>query len=98
MQSLTMACFGLAVSNFGAIAMQPMGSIAGSAASLQGVISTIGGASVASLIGHQWSGSLLFLPLGALCCGLIAFACVLAAERMQLFRNQFMHGDVHTRS
>lgn len=91
MQSLTMACFGLAVSNFGAIAMQPMGAIAGSAASLQGVISTIGGAAVASLIGHQWSGSVLFLPVGALCCGLVALSCVLGAERAQLFRNRHVH-------
>jgi len=93
MQSLTMACFGLATSNFSAIAMQPMGSIAGSAASLQGVISTIGGAAVASLIGHQWSGSVLFLPAGALCCGLVALGCVLGAERAQLFRNRHHHGD-----
>jgi DHA1 family bicyclomycin/chloramphenicol resistance-like MFS transporter len=86
MQALTMACFGLATSNFGAIAMQPMGAIAGSAASLQGVISTIGGGVLASLIGHQWSGSVAFLPIGALCCGLLALGCVLRAERMRLFR------------
>jgi DHA1 family bicyclomycin/chloramphenicol resistance-like MFS transporter len=92
LQSATMACFGLAVSNFGAIAMQPMGAIAGSAASIQGVISTIGGAAVASLIGHQWSGSVFFLPAGALCCGIAALGCVLIAERARLFRN---HPHVH---
>ncbi len=88
LQSLTMASFGLATSNFGAIAMQPMGAIAGSAASVQGVISTIGGALLGSLIGHQWSGSVTFLPLGAFCCGLVALGCVLGAERLQLFRNR----------
>ena len=88
LQSATMGCFGLAVANFGAIAMQPMGSIAGSAASLQGVISTIGGATVASIIGHQWSGSIVFLPAGAFCCGLAALACVLVAEKARLFRNR----------
>jgi DHA1 family bicyclomycin/chloramphenicol resistance-like MFS transporter len=88
LQSVTMACFGLAVSNFGAIAMQPMGAIAGSAASIQGVISTIGGAAVGSLIGHQWSGSVFFLPAGALCCGIAALACVLIAEKARLFRNR----------
>lgn len=86
LQSLTMACFPLAASNFGAIAMLPMASIAGSAASLQGVISTIGGAAIGSLIGHQWSGSILFLPLGSACCGVLAFALVLVAERARLFR------------
>jgi DHA1 family bicyclomycin/chloramphenicol resistance-like MFS transporter len=89
LQALSLGCFGLATSNFGAIAMQPMGAIAGSAASLQGVISTIGGGALASLIGHQWSGaSVTFLPAGALCCGLLALACVLGAERMRLFRNR----------
>jgi MFS transporter, DHA1 family, multidrug resistance protein len=87
LQSLTMACFPLAASNFGAIAMLPMASIAGSAASLQGVISTIGGAAIGSLIGHQWSGSIVFLPLGSACCGVLAFACVLVAERARLFRH-----------
>ena len=88
LQSATMACFGLAASNFGAIAMQPMGAIAGSAASIQGVISTIGGAVVGSLIGHQWSGSVFFLPAGAFCCGIAALACVLIAEKARLFRNR----------
>ncbi len=88
LQSLTMACFGLAVSNFGAIAMQPMGSIAGSAASIQGVLSTIGGAAVGSLIGQQWRGSVFFLPAGAFCCGVAALACVLIAENARLFRNR----------
>ncbi len=84
-QSLTMGAFGLSMSNFGSIAMQPMGAMAGSAASIQGVLSTIGGGLVGSLIGHQWSGSVLFLPLGGLVCGVIALGCVLAAERAQLF-------------
>jgi MFS transporter, DHA1 family, multidrug resistance protein len=84
-QSLTMGAFGLSMSNFGSIAMQPMGAMAGSAASIQGVLSTIGGGLVGSFIGHQWSGSVLFLPLGGLVCGVIALGCVLAAERAQLF-------------
>ena len=88
LQSITLACFPLAASNFGAIAMLPMGSMAGSAASLQGVISTIGGAAVGSLIGHQWSGSVFFLPAGSACCGVIAFALVLTAERARLFRHR----------
>ena len=88
LQSVTLACFPLAASNFGAIAMLPMGSIAGSAASLQGVISTIGGAAIGSLIGHQWSGSVFFLPAGSACCGVIAFTLVLTAERTRLFRRR----------
>src|SRR3546814_3611037 len=36
LQSLMMACFGLSSSNFGAMAMEHMGSLAGTAASVQG--------------------------------------------------------------
>ena len=85
LQALTMGTFGLAMSNFSAIAMQPMGAIAGSAASIQGVLSTIGGALVASLIGQQWSGAVAFLPVGAFSCGALALLCVLVAEKRVLF-------------
>lgn len=88
LQGLTMACLALGISNFNAIAMQPMGAIAGSAASVQGFISMLGGASIASLIGQQWTGSIAFLPVGTLCCGLVAFGLILLAERGVLFRNQ----------
>jgi DHA1 family bicyclomycin/chloramphenicol resistance-like MFS transporter len=87
LQALTLAVMGLTLSNFGAIAMQPMGAIAGSAASIQGFISMVGGAVTAALIGRQWSGSVALLPVGALACGLIALAAVLLAERGTLFRD-----------
>jgi len=37
-QSLAMGCFGLMVSNFGAMAMEPVGAVAGAGASLQGFV------------------------------------------------------------
>jgi DHA1 family bicyclomycin/chloramphenicol resistance-like MFS transporter len=86
LQAATMGCFSLAISNFSAIAMQRMGAIAGSAASVQGVTSMIGGAVIGSLIGHQWRGEITFLPAGTLCGGLAALALVLIAERGRLFR------------
>jgi DHA1 family bicyclomycin/chloramphenicol resistance-like MFS transporter len=88
LQALTMACLGLALSNFSAIAMQPMGAIAGSAGAVQGVISTIGGALVGTAIGQQWSGSVAFLPTGSLVCGFAALVFVLLAERGTLFRRR----------
>ncbi|MGA2398612.1 MAG: hypothetical protein ABSG30_11200 [Steroidobacteraceae bacterium] len=86
LQGVTMAAFSLAASNFGAMAMEPVGSVAGIGASLQGFISTGAAALVAALIGHSYHGSVLPIPRGALYCGLIALACVLAAERGRLFR------------
>jgi DHA1 family bicyclomycin/chloramphenicol resistance-like MFS transporter len=85
MQAATLGCFGLAASNFNAIAMFHMGNIAGSAASVQGLISMVGAALVASLIGHQWNGQVTFLPAGTVLCGVSALTFVLLAERGKLF-------------
>jgi MFS transporter, DHA1 family, multidrug resistance protein len=91
LQSATMACFSLSVSNFGAMAMEPVGSVAGIGASLQGFISTFGAALVGATIGRQFSGSIVPLPAGALCCGLLSLGFVLLAERGRLFRRH--HAD-----
>jgi DHA1 family bicyclomycin/chloramphenicol resistance-like MFS transporter len=94
LQGLTMLCFGLCMANFGAIAMQPMGKVAGSAASLQGMSMGLGGALIAALCGHFWSGRLLLLPLCFLLLGLMALGCILSAERGRLFhhRSSAAHG------
>jgi DHA1 family bicyclomycin/chloramphenicol resistance-like MFS transporter len=88
LQSATMACFSLALPNFGAMAMEPVGSVAGIGASLQGFISTFGGALVAAGIGSRFNGSTVPLAAGALCCGLLSLLCVLLAEQGRLFRIQ----------
>lgn len=86
LQAVGMACFSLSVSNFGAMAMEPMGSIAGIAASLQGFVSTFSGALVGALIGKQFNGTTIPLAGGALCCGLASLGFVLLAEKGRLFR------------
>ena len=86
LQGATMAAFALAASNFSAMAMDPVGSVAGMGASLQGFISTGGAALVAALIGRSYHGSIVPIPRGALFGSLIALACVLVAERGRLFR------------
>jgi len=86
LQAATMACFSLAVSNFGAMALEPLGSIAGIGASLQGFITTFGGALVGAAIGRKFNDSTLPLTVGALGSGLLSLVCVLLAERGRLFR------------
>jgi DHA1 family bicyclomycin/chloramphenicol resistance-like MFS transporter len=88
LQSITMACLGLTASNFGAMAMEPIGSVAGIGASLQGFISTTGGALVGALIGRFFNGSTLPLALGAMLCGLMSLFLVIYAERGRLFNPQ----------
>jgi MFS transporter, DHA1 family, multidrug resistance protein len=86
LQSATLACIGLTASNFGAMAMEPVGSVAGIGASLQGFISTFGGAVVGALIGRRFDGSTAPLAMGAFLCGLLSLAFVLMAEQWRLFR------------
>jgi DHA1 family bicyclomycin/chloramphenicol resistance-like MFS transporter len=84
-QAVTMGCFSLSVSNFGAMAMEPVGSVAGSAASLQGFITTFCGALVGAFIGKQFNGTTVPLAAGALCCGVVSLGFVLLAEKGRLF-------------
>jgi MFS transporter, DHA1 family, multidrug resistance protein len=86
LQGATMSCLGLIMANFGAMAMEQMGSVAGIAASLQGCVGTAGGAVVAALIGERFNGSTLPLACGALLCGLASLCFVLCAEGGRLFR------------
>jgi DHA1 family bicyclomycin/chloramphenicol resistance-like MFS transporter len=85
LQGLTMFCFGLLAGNFGAMAMEPMGHIAGTASSAQGFISTIIGSLIGLLIGQQFDGSVVPMTLGITGCGIAALGFVLLAERGRLF-------------
>ena len=86
LQSATMFCFGLASGNFGAMAMEPMGHIAGVAASFQGFVMMMGAALLGSAIGQSFNGTVVPLQAGYLGCGLGALAVVLIAERGRLFQ------------
>ncbi len=57
LQSAIMFCFGLTAPNFGSMAMEPVGHIAGTASSVQGCITTVGAAVLGFLIGQAFDGS-----------------------------------------
>jgi DHA1 family bicyclomycin/chloramphenicol resistance-like MFS transporter len=86
LQALTMFCFGFIAGNFGSMAMEPMGHIAGTASSAQGFISTTGGATLGFVIGQQFNGSTVPMTTGFVLLGLMALVSVLFAERGHLFR------------
>ncbi len=79
-------CFGLVVSNFGAMAMDPLGHMAGTASSVQGFITTIGGALCGFWIGQHFDGTVIPLTLGFAGFGIGGFLVVLVVERGRLFR------------
>jgi DHA1 family bicyclomycin/chloramphenicol resistance-like MFS transporter len=87
LQAGTMFCFGLMMGNFIAMAMEPMGHIAGAASSMQGFINVVGGALIGAAIGAKFDDTLVPLTLGTLLCGLFALGAVLYAEGGQLFRS-----------
>jgi MFS transporter, DHA1 family, multidrug resistance protein len=81
-----MFCFGLTMPNFGAMAMEPVGKIAGTASSLQGFISIVGGALAGSYIGQHFNGTTVPLLLGFSVLSALAIAVVLWTERGRLFQ------------
>jgi DHA1 family bicyclomycin/chloramphenicol resistance-like MFS transporter len=86
LQALMMGCFALAGANFSSMAMENMGDIAGTAASLQGFVAVLGGAVVGAYIGQSFDGTTVPLYIGFVVSGLIALGIVLIAERGRLFR------------
>jgi DHA1 family bicyclomycin/chloramphenicol resistance-like MFS transporter len=86
-QSLMLFCLGLVAPNFGALAMEPLGHIAGTASSVQGFVTTVGGALVGFAIGQQFDGTALPMTLGFVVFGSAALVIVLVTEKGRLFRS-----------
>jgi len=88
LQAVMMFCFGLMVGNFGAMSMEPLGHIAGSAASIQGFLSTLLAALIGLAVGQSFNGTVVPLTLGFAVCGVAALAMVLFAEGGRLLHAQ----------
>jgi len=85
LQGLTMFCFGFIAGNFGALAMNNMGRIAGTASSVQGFVSTTFGSLTGFVIGQSFDGTAAPMTIGITTCGVLALVAVLIAERGTLF-------------
>ena len=81
LQALTMACFGLISANLGSIAMQPLGHIAGTASSVQGLITTVGGALIGLFVGQHFDGTTVPLLTGFTVCGVVGLLLALWSNR-----------------
>lgn len=91
MQAGMMFCFGLTMSNFGALAMEPLGHLAGTAASVQGFITTIGGALFGFWIGQAFDGTVVPLTLGSFGFGLAGLIALAITEKGRLFQSGSSH-------
>ena len=86
LSALMMFSFGLMISNFTALAMEPQGHIAGTASSLYGSITTLIGIVIGTTIGQDYDGTLLPFATGFFLCTLASLAVVLVVEKGRLFK------------
>ena len=83
--ALNMSMIGLIGANFGAIAMEPFGHVAGSASSFGMAVRTILATIIGAAIGHMFNGSAMPMAIGFTIGGVLALLLVLWGEKGRLF-------------
>lgn len=78
--------FGWTASNMNSLSMEPLGRVAGTAASVFGFTQTVGGAVLGSIIGQQFNGTLTPNAAAYVIMGTIVVILVLIAENGRLFQ------------
>ncbi|CAN7390087.1 multidrug effflux MFS transporter [Rhizobium sp. LjRoot254] len=85
--SICMMAFGVLQGNISAIALEPLGHIAGTASSLFGVVTTTIATVLAGVVGQAYDGTVVPLAFAFGFGGLFATLAVLWTERGRMFRN-----------
>ncbi|MFX0544210.1 multidrug effflux MFS transporter [Roseovarius sp. S1116L3] len=80
----TFGLFGFIGTNFNALAMDPLGHVAGTASSVLGFGQTLGGGLLGAIIGYAYNGTIIPLFAGFLVLSLCSLGMVLIAERGKL--------------
>ncbi|KRA99295.1 MFS transporter [Devosia sp. Root685] len=83
--AIIMFSFGWASSNMNSLSMEPLGKVAGTAASVFGFIQTVGGALIGGYTGQHFDGTTVPAASGYLAMGALALICILIAEKGRLF-------------
>ncbi|HET9902335.1 MAG TPA: multidrug effflux MFS transporter, partial [Xanthobacteraceae bacterium] len=83
--ALNLMLFSLTVPNFNAMAMEPLGAVAGTASSLIGAYTTLAGALCGLAVGQAFDGTVTPLAAGFVTLSLCCLAVVTWAERGKLF-------------
>ena len=84
-QAGIMFFFGLCAPNFGSLAMGPLGHVAGTASSVQGFVTTVGGSLLGFFIGQHFNGTTVPLTVGYMVLAAASLGMVLLAEQGHLF-------------
>ena len=78
------------VSNFNALAMEPLGAVAGTGSAVLGFMQTVGGALIGVWVGQAFDGTATPLALGFVIVSVATIGFVLVAERGKLFQTHNM--------
>lgn len=78
---LTFLCCGILFGNLNALAMEPIGHIAGIGAAIVGSLSTLVAVPLSALISSQFQGTATPLIVGFLCCGVLGLSLFLWINR-----------------
>jgi DHA1 family bicyclomycin/chloramphenicol resistance-like MFS transporter len=79
--SATFFCFGILFGNLNALAVQPLGHIAGVATSVISSIQTLISVFIGGYIGYLYNGSVMPLTIGFIICALLSIILVLRAKQ-----------------
>lgn len=85
----TFCLFGFIGTNFNALAMDPLGHVAGTASSVLGFGQTMGGGLIGAIIGYAYNGTIIPLFAGFLVLSLCSLGMVFIAEGGQLFEPHY---------
>jgi DHA1 family bicyclomycin/chloramphenicol resistance-like MFS transporter len=93
---VALCLFGFIGTNFNALAMDPLGQVAGTASSVLGFLQTFVGGVLGAAIGLAYDGTVLPLALGFLVLSLISFGVIVLTERSRLFGRRAGSAGPHT--
>ncbi len=83
---IAMMCFfGFVPTNFNALAMEPLGHVAGVGSSVLGAAQTLGGGLLGSAVGYLYDGTIIPMLAGFLTLAILSLALTAYAERGRLF-------------
>ncbi|GAB5457963.1 MAG: multidrug effflux MFS transporter [Henriciella sp.] len=85
---LTFACFGMMGANFSALAMEPLGKIAGTASAAYGFASTTVASGVGYLVASRFDGTVTPVMFGYTAIGIAALIIILITEKGRLFTSR----------
>ena len=94
LQASAMIAFAFCSANLSTLAMEHMGRIAGTAASMQGVVATIGGGLIGFAIGRAFDGTAQPFLWGMAACATGAFVAILLTEPKRLFAGPFRREEI----